>query len=180
MNTLTINPIKHTQRGVVLVVSLMLLLVMTVIGVTAMQTTSLQERMAGNARDHNLAFQAAESGVRDAENFIRGVAALSIFDGSGGLYGVTDTTSDPLELNTLSGSIKHYSDTGLAGIYTQPLYFVQHKGTIIGSQGSLNIGGYGKFKGTGNVSIFEITARGTGGKDTTQVVLRSNFGRTGL
>lgn len=55
------------ERGAILVVSLLLLLVMTALALTASQTTRLQERMAGNARDLDLAFQGAEAGLREAE-----------------------------------------------------------------------------------------------------------------
>lgn len=55
------------QRGAILVISLLLLLVMTVLALAASQTTRLQERMAGNARDTDQAFQAAEAGLRAAE-----------------------------------------------------------------------------------------------------------------
>lgn len=58
------------QRGAILVVSLLLLLVMTVLALTASQSTRLQERMAGNARDLDLAFQAGEAGLRGAEKRI--------------------------------------------------------------------------------------------------------------
>lgn len=58
------------QDGAILVVSLLLLLVMTVLALTASQTTRLQERMAGNARDLDLSFQASEAGLRGAENRI--------------------------------------------------------------------------------------------------------------
>lgn len=61
---------QDSQRGAVLVVSLLLLLVMTVLALTASQTTRLQERMAGNARDVDLAFQAGEAGLRAAEERI--------------------------------------------------------------------------------------------------------------
>ncbi len=56
---------RQRQKGAVLVVSLMILLVLTLIGVTAMTTSTLEERMAGNLKDVNLAFQAAESTLRD-------------------------------------------------------------------------------------------------------------------
>lgn len=59
-----------TQRGTALVTSLLLLLVLTVIGVTAMQVTRMQERMAGNTRDLNMAFQGAEAAVRNGEDMI--------------------------------------------------------------------------------------------------------------
>jgi type IV pilus assembly protein PilX len=61
------------QSGAVLIVSLIMLLLLTLIGASSMQTTSLEEKMAGNLRDRNLAFQAAESALRDAEQDIRGI-----------------------------------------------------------------------------------------------------------
>lgn len=45
-------------------VSLILLLLLTVIAITAASTSSLQSRMSANAQDMNLAFQAAESGLK--------------------------------------------------------------------------------------------------------------------
>jgi len=55
------------QRGMALVVSLVMLLSLTLLGLAAMQNTSLEERMAGNMRAQNLAFQAAEAGLRAGE-----------------------------------------------------------------------------------------------------------------
>lgn len=65
----------HRQRGAVLVVSMLLLLVMTVLALTASQATQMEERMAGNTRDLDLAFQASEAGVRGAEMRIDSVIA---------------------------------------------------------------------------------------------------------
>jgi len=58
------------QRGAALVISLLILLVMTVLGVAAMGTTTLQERMANNNRQQQVAFQAAEAALRTAENWL--------------------------------------------------------------------------------------------------------------
>jgi type IV pilus assembly protein PilX len=58
------------QHGAILIVSLLMLLVMTLIGVTAVSTTTLEEKMAGNARQRQLAFQAAESALREAEAWL--------------------------------------------------------------------------------------------------------------
>ena len=52
------------QGGAVLVVGLILLVVITLVGVAAMQGTTLQEKMAGNLRDSNLSFQASEAVLR--------------------------------------------------------------------------------------------------------------------
>ena len=58
------------QNGAALVTSLLLLVVLTVLGITTMQMTRMQERMAGNARDIAVAFQAAEAALRDGESVI--------------------------------------------------------------------------------------------------------------
>ena len=63
-------PRNTKQQGVVLAVSLIMLLIMVVIGLASMQSTTLEEKMAGNYRDQNLAFQAAESTLREGETWI--------------------------------------------------------------------------------------------------------------
>lgn len=55
------------QSGVSLVVVLLLLLVMTVIGVAVLRGTLLEQRMSANLADRNMAFQQAESALREAE-----------------------------------------------------------------------------------------------------------------
>jgi len=54
------------QRGAALAVGLVLLLAMTIIGISALNTTSLEERMAGNTQEMNRAFQIAETGLSTA------------------------------------------------------------------------------------------------------------------
>lgn len=76
------------QRGAALVVALIFLLVLTLLGTTAMRGTTMQERMAGNTRDWNLAFQAAEAALREAENFLLTTAVLPEFDDTDGFYQV--------------------------------------------------------------------------------------------
>ncbi|MDR1662044.1 MAG: hypothetical protein LBR95_06430 [Azoarcus sp.] len=55
------------QRGATLVVTLILLTVMSLLAVTSLRGTVLQERMSANAYDRSLAFQAAEAGLRMGE-----------------------------------------------------------------------------------------------------------------
>ncbi|RBP70380.1 PilX N-terminal domain-containing pilus assembly protein [Marinobacter nauticus] len=58
------------ERGSVLIVSLIFLLLLTIVGVSSMSMTNLEERMAGNFRDHDSAFQAAEAALLDAEEYV--------------------------------------------------------------------------------------------------------------
>lgn len=60
-------PGPRRQQGAILVVALMFLVLLTIIGVSSISGVTLEEKMAGNLREQNLAFQAAESALRDAE-----------------------------------------------------------------------------------------------------------------
>lgn len=56
------------QRGTALIMSLVILLILTILGISAMGTATLEERMSGNTQEATKAFQAAESGLNDALN----------------------------------------------------------------------------------------------------------------
>lgn len=64
------------QRGVSLVIVLVLLIVMSVLGVAVLRSSALQERMGANLRDRNLAFQAAEAALREAQEDVLGNPAI--------------------------------------------------------------------------------------------------------
>jgi Tfp pilus assembly protein PilV len=59
-------PNRARQSGAVLIVSMIILVILTLLGVTAMNTTSLQERIASNTQEQVHAFQAAETGLNQA------------------------------------------------------------------------------------------------------------------
>lgn len=56
------------QRGMVLVLGLIMLLVITVLGVSALSTSNLEQRMAVNAQHSGVTFQAAESAILQTMN----------------------------------------------------------------------------------------------------------------
>lgn len=51
------------QKGAVLVLALVMLTVLTLIGVSSMSRSSLELKLASNAQQHNIAFQAAQSRI---------------------------------------------------------------------------------------------------------------------
>lgn len=55
------------QQGSALVLSLIILLVMTMIGITALSTSTLEEKMAANDRNQRVAFQTAEAALAEGE-----------------------------------------------------------------------------------------------------------------
>ena len=60
------NPGHRHQSGAVLIVAMIILVVLTLLGVTAMNTSSLQEKIASNTQEQVHAFQAAETGLNQA------------------------------------------------------------------------------------------------------------------
>lgn len=71
----------ESQRGTILFVSLIMLLLITIVGLAAMRGTNLEERMASNLRDQSIAHLAAEAALRAGE-----ADALSIFQSAGANY----------------------------------------------------------------------------------------------
>ena len=62
-----LNSLGYTrQSGAVLIVAMILLVVLTLLGVTTMNTSSMQERIASNTQEQVHAFQAAETGLNQA------------------------------------------------------------------------------------------------------------------
>lgn len=58
---LNMNTVTNKQRGAVLILALVMLTVLTLIGVSSMSRSSLELKVASNAQQHNIAFQAAQS-----------------------------------------------------------------------------------------------------------------------
>src|SRR5690606_3166308 len=76
---------KRRQRGAVLVVSLLILVLLTLATLTAIQASTVQERLAGNSRSLDLALQAAEAALREAEGRLESTV-LPPADGTAGWY----------------------------------------------------------------------------------------------
>ena len=55
----------YKQQGAVLIVSLLVLLVLTLIGISALNGSLMEEKMASNAQTSTTVFQAAESAIRN-------------------------------------------------------------------------------------------------------------------
>ena len=62
--------LRNRQKGAAIFIALIMLLVMTIIGITASQQTTLEEKMAGNLRDQTLALQAGEAVLRWTETWV--------------------------------------------------------------------------------------------------------------
>ena len=169
---------KIKQRGAVLFVGLMMLLIMSLIAITSMQGSTLEVRMASNTKDSLVALQTAEAALRAAENLLAsGTLSLADFDtnGTDGLY---DNANDDLWSilswdNTDSREYIAYNKP--TNVAVRPRFIIQR---IAATQVApdLVLQNYGEGQAGQTVQLFRITARGTGSSENTEVVLQSIFG----
>jgi len=179
---LIVLPGPRAQRGVALFISLVMLAILTVLGLSAIQSTSLQERMSRNARDTNIAFQAAESAIDDAETYLDTVNSLTPFQDASandnGRYVAAGPTVTPnWEAVDWSGSQVATSSTPLSGVSEQPRYIIEFVKTVVSEEDRLNIDNIGQDTGAGRAQMFRITTYGTGATSTSHVMLQATYGK---
>jgi type IV pilus assembly protein PilX len=164
--------VARRQQGAVLVISLIILLVLTVLGIAAMQSTTMEEKMAGNARNRDLAFQSAEAALREGEAYIENLTTTTGFSGAGGLYSEADLAPDWTSSSVWTGA-RTYSSGVIQGVAQQPKYYIKILAVVSAPRTSKvlppNVGG--------TVTIFRITAKGWGSTTNSQVVLQSRYGK---
>ena len=166
------------QHGAALIISLIFLVLLTLIAVSAMQGTILQERMAGNTRNQMLAFQAAEAALSAGENSL---AASGLPSGAGyymnpaALPSATYTSSQDW-INTFSWSsttAATYTGT-LNGVAAPPQFVVERLTSTPPTCKAPCNAGTGASPGSG---YYRITARGVGGTTNAVVILQEVYAR---
>ncbi len=173
--------IVRNETGSALVVSLFLLLIMTLLGITAMQTSTLEERMSANLGDMDQAFQRAERGLRSAEDLIN---AETDFVGK---YHGSITDDDAMRIE--AGIVGFAADCSNGRCYATAGVAQTVKLTALTTNGnyySVNVGGSEIARYlvefscqdtlAGNCAyVFTITSRGLGDDGNTQVTLEEVY-----
>jgi type IV pilus assembly protein PilX len=167
------------QRGAVLVVGLVLLLLLTLIGVTAFSVATQDERMAGNTRDRLRAFEAAELALRECERHLSGLLPpVFSADGSAdaGMYAAPAVDRMPAgqeKWETITWDTEPSRRlSGVAEVAEQPRCIVQQLGRGLSSDASLRAEA-----APAPALAYRVTGRGVGVNRDTAVVLQSTFVR---
>lgn len=164
------------QRGAILVTSMLLLLVLTIIGVTVMQMSRMQERMAGNTRDVNLAFQAAEGSLRSAEAYIRAQVTRPVECSSSPcnvwVEGSVPGTVANLDATWWADNGNTFGQATMAGLEAPPTAAVEAFGFVRTDGGVV----MGQDPPDGR-DFYQVTSRSTGGSGLAEVVLQSTYTR---
>jgi type IV pilus assembly protein PilX len=176
-------PARKLQSGAVLMVSLIILLIMTLIGLSAMRSTTLEERMAGNSRNEESAFQAGEAALREGEDMILGFAQepVATSDGTNDVWKLD--APDPDTTNAIawwkeSDRDKTWWDANgeayggsLTDVGSTPRYLAEAADFV---KDSLNVGLQQDETGK---AFYRVTAHGTGGNDLARTLLQSTYAR---
>ncbi len=164
------------QGGAVLIMALLLVMVLTILGVSAMQGAVMEERMAGNAHDHHMAFQSAESGLRDATAWIDGLLVRPKPDdtASSGIYklgilgdNLLDYTFDWVTMGRTygTGTVNHPND--FSHHSAAPIYVVEETDFLRDEMTTESTA-----LGTG-VYYYTVSSVGYGGSTTSEAVART-------
>ena len=176
----TISNLKR-QTGVALVISLILLVLVSILGLAGIRSTGMQQKMAANYRDAELSFQATESALRGAETTMlaQGNELLPSNDGTTGVWALD--SMDPNTGNALSWWHERDSDwwdnnataqnIALENINSDPQTIIEYQHFIADD---LLLGDGSRPTG---LVYYRITARGTGGSDNANTQLQSTFAR---
>ncbi|MNZ44032.1 hypothetical protein D3C78_616510 [compost metagenome] len=160
---------ERGQRGSALLISLVFLLLLTMIGVASIQDSILQERMAGNERDRNMAFQAAEAALRVGEAYLREASPAFSSSGSGGLLSPDYAGTKPSDASYPWASQSRVVADSLAGVATAPRYVIEWITTDkVGASDQIDIS---------VVSSYRITARAVGSTTDAVVLLQATYSR---
>jgi len=180
------NPgITAKQKGATLFTALIFLIMLSLLGVNAAQMSTMEERMSGNTRNRDLAFQAAEAALKYVEqnlnigenirtlNFTGTTAGLRTFDAclpntadywnESGAKDCGGTTRNYSWSSTTARTPNHsllLNKDVTANATLQPLYVVE------------------KMPNVGTTERYRVTAHGLGGDSTAVVILQAMFSFT--
>ncbi|WP_051687411.1 PilX N-terminal domain-containing pilus assembly protein [Microbulbifer sp. HZ11] len=167
------------QQGMTLIVGLIMVLLMTLVGMAAIRGSGMQELMAGNMRDRNLAFQSAEAGLREGESVLTG-ATIPAFDGTSvGLVQAIDGSTSTGFWDTYgwdAGSIR--TNLGVKMVASQPQYVIEEvttTATINAADGSAI--DFASSLKTEDTVFYRVTSRAEGGTADAVVILQSTYKR---
>lgn len=150
-----VDSLGQRQRGATLIVALVMLLLISLLAIGGMQGSVMQERMASNAHDGAISFQASEAGLRQAEADLIGTLATrqAAF--------VTARLTTPWDWDGANPAAFGTGDAG-GNVSAQPVYHHARLADVCPIE-----------PGQPCFERFEVTSRGQGGSPDAISVLQS-------
>lgn len=163
---------SRKNQGAILIVALILLTILSIVGISANRDVILQERMAGNELDSNVALQAAEAALREGESRFEACAPAETdyYGSTDGLYDISsnpapdwETAADYGQGNTA------WIEESLSNVSQDPRYTIERLEPVplTGDQ-ALKLG-----QTVQNAVLFKVVAQGFGTSTKTDAVIQS-------
>ncbi|GAB4223810.1 MAG: hypothetical protein Tsb005_19860 [Gammaproteobacteria bacterium] len=163
-----------TQQGATLAVALVILLLMSLIGSAAIKTTTLEEKMAHNMQNKDVAFQAAEAALIEAETWIANITSepstVTVCSAQPCILTFDSTRYlDEKDANWWASNSSQTSNT-LAQVASQPRYVIEFL-RFVADNPTI---GHGIPSG---MYYYRVTARGTGLTDDAVVIIQTSVAK---
>lgn len=173
-------PSPCRQHGMVLLIGMILLIILTAVAAIGFRNVTMSERMAGNAVDRNVSFQASESAGKEALDVIetgsfnpgtttghydpplpRGGDTAFWTQGEGATVSpAACATTEPFSWKSCAAQVgAAYANNA------KPAQYVIEKVSSTSSGGS-------------TTTVYRITTRSTGGSDSSEVILQTLYSKT--
>jgi len=163
---------KYSQSGAALVFVLMMLLVMTLLGISSMNSTMLEEKMAGNVRNKHLSFQTAEAALRAGETAADGLTDAAVFNGTGGLYSRSEPGQSSYPIWAQASGVTWQDVSTISGMDSEPQFIIESYGSAPRDESCALDPAQAA---TCYVPIFRVTARGWGLNNNAETMLQSTY-----
>ena len=168
-------PNSSKQHGVVLFIALILLLILSLLGVTAARMQTVEERMARNDANRQIGAQSAEAALRSAETGLITGTYTNFAGNTNGLYAPVLANGSPVPTLNWGAAATALPYAGPALLSLPPpsrtpksviesLQPVASSGQDI-SMASLN--------GPSQITVYRVTAQGVGADGTSTTTLQS-------
>ena len=185
------HPFEHSarshQQGAVLYIALILLMILTIIGVAASRLQTGEAVMARNDHNHQLALQAAEAALRDAEvNLVLQPPPLSAFKANaGGLYVLSEEAQSATPgsiADTIQWNANYPGANPAAQKYTGPTLTGAPASPVVTQVIIESLPPEGGYHGgplctpssqTTQCTVFRITAHAVGGDSSASATVQS-------
>ncbi|MFI4962502.1 MAG: PilX N-terminal domain-containing pilus assembly protein [Legionellales bacterium] len=165
MNTLSSRP-PSRQKGYVLLMTLIMLVMLTVLALTEVTLNTGQTRVAGNATDAEISFEKAEGALNQGINsIINGTyPTASFLQNANGLY-ILNPNAAPLWTTVNWASASAVINSFQGGTGAQASYIIEQLPSVIQPGQNMN----------SPAQVYRITARSVGVSGNYAIMLQSTL-----
>lgn len=169
------SPQINSNQGAVLFISLILLFLLSIITLSALETTLLSDKIVQRYQENQTTFEAAQAAQVEAQAWIEQLTVDDLSDPPPGLY-LTGTLPDILLPSTWQGTLTKILNLGAFPGMT-PRYLVEIVQTLDNNSLSKNVYTYGQGPESGQVTVFRIVTRATGPGGKGEALMQSFYAR---